>query len=288
MIRRFLRLRRPGRRDTIRFAALLVALPAIIPVGCTKPAPPRVAQAPTKIRVAAATDLRSCLDALTDAFQVDHPHVDVLPTFAASGVLLTQLKGGLESDLYLSADVAYAHDLAAAGLAAEADVFESGHGRLVVWVRNESPIDVLSLGADALLDASVRRIAIANPLHAPYGRAAMAFLDHLAFHDRVDDKLAIGESAAQAAQYVESGAAEVGILPMALAKGTRLSERGRFWAVPAEAHPPIRHGGAIHARAIDRAATEAFRDHLLSPAGRAILARYGFEFPVGFESPAAP
>jgi molybdate transport system substrate-binding protein len=71
----------------------------------------------------------------------------------------------------------------------------------------------------------------------------------------------------------------VGILPLALAKGTRLSERGRFWVVPAEAHPPIRHGGAIHARAIDREATVAFRDFLLSPAGRSILARYGFEFP---------
>jgi chromosome segregation ATPase len=88
-----------------------------------------------------------------------------------------------------------------------------------------------------------------------------------------------GESAAQAAQYVESGAAEVGILPLALAKGTRLTERGRFWVVPADAHPPIRHGGAIHARAIDREATVAFRDFLLAPAGRAILARYGFEFP---------
>jgi molybdate transport system substrate-binding protein len=270
---------RPGRRDPIAFTALLVAVCVTILGGCTKPAPPRAPQAPTKIRVAAATDLRSCLDALTDAFQIEHPNFDLLPTFGASGVLLTQLKSGLETDLYLSADIAYAHDLAAAGLAAEADVFESGQGRLVVWVRNESPIDVVTLGAEALLDPSVRRVAIANPLHAPYGRAAVAALEHLGLRDRLKEKLAIGESAAQAAQYVESGAAEVGILPMALAKGTRLSERGRFWVVPAEAHPPIRHGGAIHARAIDREATVAFRDFLLSPAGRAILARYGFEFP---------
>lgn len=270
---------RPLRRDPVVISVLLVAVGVSILVGCTKPAPPRVAQAPTKIRVAAATDLRSCLDALTDAFQVEHPDFDLLPTFGPSGTLLTQLKGGLETDLYLSADVAYAHDLAAAGLAAEADVFETGLGRLVIWVRNESPIDVLTRGADALLDPSVRRVAIANPLHAPYGRAAVAFLDHLGLHDRLREKLAVGESAAQAAQYVERGAAEVGILPMALAKGTRLLERGRFWAVPADAHPPIRHAGAIHARAIDRDATVAFRDFLLAPAGRAILARYGFEFP---------
>ena len=267
----------PRRLSGVLWTVIVLAVTA----GCTKPAPRRVAAPPMKIRVAAATDLRSCLDALTDAFQVEHPTFDLLPTFGASGTLLTQLKSGLETDLYLSADVAYAHDLAAAGLAAEADVFESGHGRLVLWVRNESPLDVDKLGAETLLDPAVRRIAIANPLHAPYGRAAVAFLEHLGFHDRLEEKLAVGESAAQAAQYVESGAAEVGILPMALAKGTRLSERGRFWAVPADAHPPIRHGGAIHARAIDRGATVAFRDFLLSPAGRAILARYGFEFPAG-------
>ena len=270
---------RPRCRDRVVIAALLVAVCVTILGGCTKPAPKRASKAPTKIRVAAATDLRSCLDALTDAFQIEHPNFDLLPTFGASGVLLTQLKSGLETDLYLSADIAYAHDLAAAGLAAEADVFESGQGRLVIWVRNESPIDVAKLGGEALLDTSVRRVAIANPLHAPYGRAAVAALEHLGLHERLKEKLAVGESATQAAQYVESGAAEVGILPLALAKGTRLMERGRFWAVPADAHPPIRHGGAIHARAIDREATVAFRDFLLAPAGRAILARYGFEFP---------
>jgi molybdate transport system substrate-binding protein len=270
---------RPLRRDPVVITALLVAVCLAVLGGCTRPAPKRASQAPTKIRVAAATDLRSCLDALTDAFQIEHPNFDLLPTFGASGVLLTQLKSGLETDLYLSADIAYAHDLAAAGLAAEADVFESAQGRLVIWVRNESPIDVAKLGAEALLDTSVRRVAIANPLHAPYGRAAVAALEHLGLHERLNEKLAVGESATQAAQYVESGAAEVGILPLALAKGTRLMERGRFWVVPAEAHPPIRHGGAIHTRAIDREATVAFRDFLLSPAGRAILARYGFEFP---------
>ena len=270
---------RPLRRDPVVITALLLAVGLTVLGGCTRPAPKRASKAPTKIRVAAATDLRSCLDALTDAFQIEHPNFDLLPTFGASGVLLTQLKSGLETDLYLSADIAYAHDLAAAGLAAEADVFESAQGRLVIWVRNESPIDVAKLGAEALLDTSVRRVAIANPLHAPYGRAAVAALEHLGLHERLNEKLAVGESATQAAQYVESGAAEVGILPLALAKGTRLMERGRFWVVPAEAHPPIRHGGAIHARAIDREATVAFRNFLLSPAGRAILARYGFEFP---------
>jgi len=267
---------RPSRRLSGAVCAVLVVA---IGTSCAKPPPSRPARVRTKVRVAAATDLRSCLDALADGFQREHPNIDISPTFGASGALLAQLKSGLESDLYLTADIAYANELAAAGLAAEGEVFETGQGRLVVWVRNESPIDVLKLGADALLDPSVRRVAIANPVHAPYGRAAEATLAHLGLQDRLKAKLAVGESAAQAAQYVESGAAEVGLLPLALARGTRLSERGRFWVVPAEAHPPIRHGGAIHARVIDREATEAFRDFLLAPAGREILARYGFEFP---------
>lgn len=256
-------------------AALVVAA-----VGCARPAAPaRTVKPATRVRVAAASDLRSCLDALTDEFQKDFPNVDLLPTFGASGALLTQLKAGLETDLFLAADVELTRELAAAGLAAEEDLFESGQGRLVIWVRNESPLDVAGKGAEVLLDPGVRRVAIANPEHAPYGRAAKGALESLGHLESVEKKLAIGATAAQAAQYVESGAADVGILPLALALGTKLSEKGRFWRVPADAHPPIRHGGAIHARAIDREATVAFRDFLLSPRGRAILERYGFEFP---------
>ena len=189
------------------------------------------------------------------------------------------MTSGLETDLFLTADIDLARDLATAGLAADEDVFATGRGRLVLWVRNESPLDVAGKGAEVLRDPAVRRVAIANPAYAPYGRAAKAALEALGFLAEIEPKLAVGASATQAAQYVESGAADVGVLPLALALGTKLSETGRFWTVPSEAHPPIRHGGAILARAIDREATVAFRDFLLSPRGQAILERYGFEFP---------
>lgn len=262
-------------------AALLAVL--FLPAsGCGRPAPappPRTVKPATRIRVAAASDLRSCLDALADAFQKESPNVDLLPTFGASGALFEQLRAGMESDLFLAADVELTRALAEAGLAAEEDRFETGLGRLVVWVRNESPLDVAGKGAEVLRDPGTRRVAIANPEHAPYGRAARAALESLGYLGDVEKKLAVGASAVQAAQYVESGAAEVGILPLALALGTKLSEKGRFALLPADAHPPIRHGGAILARAIDREATAAFRDFLLSPPGRAILESYGFEFP---------
>lgn len=264
----------------MRSASRIALLICLAVSGCAPAAAPRTAVAPaTRIRVAAASDLRSCLDALADEFQKDFPNVDLLPSFGASGALVSQLEAGLDTDLFLAADFELARGLAAAGLAAEEDLFETGEGRLVVWVRNESPLDVAALGAEVLRDPSVRRVAIAHPEHAPYGRAARAALQSLGLLGSVEKKLAIGASAAQAAQYVESGAAEVGLLPLALALGTKLSEKGRFWKVPADAHPPIRHGGAIHTRAIDREATVAFRDFLLSPRGRAILERYGFEFP---------
>lgn len=260
--------------------AVLLAGAILTAPGCAPPAPPRRTVAPaTRVRVAAASDLKNCLDALTDGFQKDFPNVDLLPVFGASGTLLTQLTSGLETDLFLTADIDLARDLATAGLAADEDVFATGRGRLVLWVRNESPLDVAGKGAEVLRDPAVRRVAIANPAYAPYGRAAKAALEALGFLAEIEPKLAVGASATQAAQYVESGAADVGVLPLALALGTKLSEKGRFWTVPSEAHPPIRHGGAILARAIDREATVAFRDFLLSPRGQAILERYGFEFP---------
>lgn len=261
-------------------ACLMLACLMLAAAGCVPPAkPPRSVAPATRIRVAAASDLRPCLDALADAFQQDFPNVDLLPTFGASGTLAEQLRSGLETDLFLSADVDLARDLAAAGLAAAEDVFETGQGRIVIWVRNESPLDVVGKGAGVLGDPGVRRVAIADPRHAPDGRAGRAALEALGLLAELEPKLAVGASAAQAAQYVERGAAEAGILPLALARGRKLSETGRHWAIPADAHPPIRHGGAILARAVDREATVAFRDFLLAPRGRAILERHGFEFP---------
>lgn len=268
--------RSPG----VLLSGVLLSGVLLAAAGCVPPAKPPKSVAPaTRIRVAAASELRPCLDALADAFQRDSPNVDLLPVFGASGKLLEQLRSGLEADLFLSADVGLARDLATAGLAAAEDVFETGQGRIVVWVRNESPLDVVGKGAGVLGDPGVRRVAIADPDHAPDGRAARAALEALGLLAELEPKLAVGPSAAQAAQYVESGAAEAGILPLALARGTKLSETGRCWTIPADAHAPLRHGGAILARAIDREATVAFRDFLLSPRGRAILERYGFEFP---------
>ena len=128
----------------------------------------------------------------------------------------------------------------------------------------------------ALLSPSVRRIAIANPRHAPYGRAAEAALKHLGVYDRVKDRLVLGDRVMQTAQFADSGAAQVAIISYSLALAPTLRDRGRFWEVPLDAYPRREQGGVILSWAQDRAAAEAFRDFVLGEGGREILHRHGF------------
>jgi molybdate transport system substrate-binding protein len=145
-------------------------------------------------------------------------------------------------------------------------------GRIVVWVPAGSPLDP----AAALGSASVRHVAIANPQHAPYGRAAEAAMRSLGVYDRVAGRLVLGENVAQALEFVESGAAEVGIVALSLALAPPLRNRGRYWEVPREAYPRIEQGGVILK---ESAAAREFRSFLLDAPGRRILKQYGFYLP---------
>jgi molybdate transport system substrate-binding protein len=229
------------------------------------------------LRVAAAADLRFALDELVGTFRRDRPGTSVRVTYGSSGTLAAQLANGAPFDLFLSADVSYPERLRAEGLVAPGDVFTYAVGRIVVWVPDRSELDVARLGAGALVAPGVRRIAIANPDHAPYGRAAVAALRSLGLYERVRDRLVHGENVAQAAQFVASGAADVGIIPLSLALAPGAG--GRWWEVPADRYPPLVQGGAIMRRAADVAMARAFVALLRGPAGRAVLDRYGFREP---------
>jgi molybdate transport system substrate-binding protein len=132
-------------------------------------------------------------------------------------------------------------------------------------------------GLEALREPAARRLAIANPQHAPYGRAAEAALKRQGVYDAVKDKLVLGENIAQTAQFVQSGAAEVGLIALALAPA--MKDQGRAWEVPLDAYPRMEQGGAILKHAKDPVLAQAFRDHLLGPEGTALLERYGFSLP---------
>jgi molybdate transport system substrate-binding protein len=152
-------------------------------------------------------------------------------------------------------------------------------GRIVVWASKRSSVPVETLGMDALSDASVRKIAVANPKHAPYGKAAVAAMQHFRVYDRVKEKLVFGENIAQAAQFVESGAADLGIVALSLALAPSMQAAGTYWEVPLSAHPPLEQGAIILKGARNPDAAKALLAFLQGPAGRVIMQRYGFTLP---------
>ena len=192
--------------------------------------------------------------------------------YGSSGNFFAQIGNGAPFDVFLSADVEYPRKLAAKGIGVASSLFTYGAGRLVVWVPANSPLDP----ATALREGSWNHLAIANPQHAPYGRAAEAVLRGMGIYDRVAPKLVLGENVAQTLQFVESGAADVGIVALSLAVAPSTRALGRYWEIPLDTYPRMEQGGLLLK---DTPAARAFRDFLLSPPGRRILKQYGFYLP---------
>ncbi len=278
---------RPDLRRTSALA--LVALAAACdPVGggagpaAGQPAGPTPARA--VVRVAAAASLRHALDELAADFEATaadgRPRWSVAPSYGSSGSLLAQVTQRAPFDVYLAADLEHARRAVAEGLAL-GPPFVYAVGRLAVWAPAGSPLDLEGLGLRAVADPGVRRVAIANPRHAPYGAAAVEALRRAGLLAACEGKLVLGEDVAQAAQFVDAGGADLGLLALSLVRSPALRDRGRAWVVPADAHPPLEQGGVVLRGARDPAGARAFVDHLLGPAGRAVLARHGLGLPSG-------
>src|SRR6266581_8650736 len=235
-----------------RLKEICLALPALAAMACADCAHPALAAEQGAVRVAAAADLRFTMGEIVEAFRREHP-IDVQVTYGSSGNFYAQLSNRAPFDIFFSADVDYPRRLIRQGMALADSEFLYGVGRLVVWVSRTSPIEVEKLGMQALLSPSVRRIAIANPRHAPYGRAAEAAMKNLGVYDQVKARLVLGDSVMQAAQFVDSGGAEVAIISHSLALAPRLRDKGRFWEVPLDAYPLREQGGVILSWAQDRA-----------------------------------
>jgi molybdate transport system substrate-binding protein len=258
----------------IRVAALALSVAADA-LAQTSP----TASAAHRVRVAAAADLKFALDELVTKYRASHPSVEVAVTYGSSGNFFQQLSNKAPYDLFLSADAAYPRKLVEAGLAVKGSEFLYARGRIVLWVRKDSPLDVEKRGLQALLDPSVRKIAIANPRVAPFGRAAEAALKAAGLYEKVQDRLVLGENIAQTAQFAESGAADAGLIALSLAAAPAMREKGRFWPVPAKLHPPIEQGGAAMTWAEDPPATTDFRAFLTGKDGLSVLEHYGFDAP---------
>jgi len=230
-----------------------------------------------QIKVVAASDLNYLMHEIAARFERETGNKVALIT-GSSGNFYAQILSGAPFDVFFSADIEYPQKLESAGLAEKGSLYEYATGKIVLWVPNASKLD-LGKGLAALLDPSVRRIAIANPAHAPYGRAAVAALRSEGLYDKLNTKLVFGENISQAAQFVQSGNADAGILALSLALAPEMKSSGRYVAIPESEYPPIRQAAIIVSSSKSKATARLFLDFLRKPEIVKLMDSYGFVTP---------
>jgi molybdate transport system substrate-binding protein len=199
-------------------------------------------------------------------------------TFGSSGNFFSQIQNGAPFDLFFSADLDYPRKLVAADLVLPGSVCQYATGRLVIWTLPDANVDVTLSGWNVLLDPQIQKIAIANPDHAPYGRAAVAALRNSGIYKQIKSKLVYGENISQAAQFVQSGSAQAGILALSLAISPAM-KNGRHWEIPASFHPPLDQAVVILKNSHNVDSARAFLAFVKSPAARLVLEAFGFTAP---------
>jgi molybdate transport system substrate-binding protein len=233
------------------------------------------AQQNSTLKIAAAADLQPVLPALIEEFaQQSHQRVEA--SYASSATLATQILNGGPFGLFLSADLSFPQKVAAAGLADSAPV-PYARGTLVLWARNDSPVQPLSI--DSLRSPALRTIAVANAEHAPYGRAAKAAVERLGLADALKSKLVVAENIAQTAQYADSGNADAGLISLTSALTPRLSADGKYVLMPENSYPPLLQGAVVIKQGPAVEEARQFLAFLLSPAVRKQLSERGLKAP---------
>jgi molybdate transport system substrate-binding protein len=230
------------------------------------------------LTVAAAANLKDASEALTRSYQDEHRDVEVRVTLGASGTFFAQLQNGAPFDLFLSADREYPAKIVAAGLGRPEDERVYAVGKLVAWLPPGSKVPLATKGMAALADPAVKRIAIANPAVAPFGRAAESAMKAAGVHDAVKEKLVLGTSVAQAAQFATTGAADVAFLPLSLTFGKELAG-GQVVLVPETLYPRLEQSGIVLAAAKEPQLARDFLAFVLGAKGRAILGKFGYGLP---------
>jgi molybdate transport system substrate-binding protein len=237
----------------------------------------RAQQEQSPLRVAAAADLQFALKDI--AQQYEHQtgrKVDV--TFGSSGNFVAQLQNGAPFDVFFSADIEYPNRLQQASLIEPNSLLKYAVGRIVIWMPVNSEVDLAAEKWNALLDPTVQKIAIANPEHAPYGRAAVEGLKHAGLYDKVQLKLVYGENISQAAQFVQSGNAQAGIIALSLAVSPAMKS-GQRWDVPVDQYAPLEQAAVILKSSRNKDAACAFLAFVSSGAGQRTLKNFGFSIP---------
>ena len=229
------------------------------------------------ITIAAASDLSFAFREIATEYEnTTGNHVRL--TLGSSGNFYAQIQNGAPFDLYFSADISYPKKLEEAGLVVPGSLYQYAIGRIVLWAGKESHLD-LSKGLEILREPTIKKIAIANPKHAPYGRAAVAAMEYFKVYDQVKDKLILGENISQAAQFIESGACDAGIVALSLALAPAMKTAGQYWEIPAVAHPPLEQGAVILKSSTHQESAKQFLEFMKGSQGQEIMKRYGFTLP---------
>jgi molybdate transport system substrate-binding protein len=255
---------------------LLVTLALLAALAAT---PPTLrAQAAGGLTIAAASDLQTVLPVLTAAFY-RRTGIKASITFGSSGNFFAQIQNGAPFDVFFSADADYPRRLASTGHVDPSSIYDYAAGRLVLWTRKDSAVDI-SRGLQIVRDARVKRVAIANPSIAPYGRAAVAALRSAKLYEAIETKIVFAENVAQAAQLADSGNADVALIGHGQALDVRLTTSGRFVEIPERLHPPIVQAVAIVSSSKNRNNASALLEFVKSAEARATFASFGFGQPV--------
>ena len=227
------------------------------------------------ITVAAAADLQSAMQDVAAGFKKETGK-EVKLIFGSSGNFFQQIQNGAPFDMFFSANLDYPKKLESSGLTASGSFYQYARGKIVVWVPNDSKINIDS-GLKSLLDSAVKKIAVANPQHAPYGQAAVAAMQNEGVYEKVKDKFVLGENISQTASFVVSGAADVGVVALSLALSPNMKDKGRYVEIPATEYPPIEQACVILNSSKDKETAKQFLSYIKTAATGDTLKRYGFD-----------
>ena len=226
-----------------------------------------------KTTIAAAADMKFAMDSIITAYKAQNPGADIEVTYGSSGKFFQQITNGAPFDIFFSADVDYPNKLKDNGLTIGA-IKTYGIGQIVLWSKKTDPNKEQM---NTLLGAGINKIAIANPRHAPYGKRAEESLKYYNIYDKIQSKIVFGENISQTAQFVTTGAADIGIVALSLALSPAMQkENGTYYVIPEESHTPLEQAYALLKHSAGNSTATQFYNFISSPAAINILKYYGF------------
>lgn len=228
-----------------------------------------------KVNVAAAANLRYVLEEIKTVYLKAHPGSVVNLTFGSSGTLVQQISNGAVFDFFMSADNVFPQKLKEKGLTV-GPMTTYAFGKLALY---STSLKVEKLGLDVLKDASVTKIALANPETAPYGERSMALLKAMGLYEQLQSKLVVAENIAAAAQFAFTGNAEIGFIAYSLALAPEMSGKGSCYVVPASRYKPIEQSCILIKRSVLNTEAVRFRRFVLSAEVKPLWEKYGYSLP---------